>query len=76
MKGFLILVKPSRHSHCLPDETLDVPGIHQVIGSVMKRLLKEKVIFLLGNFSPEGLEVLLLLSLGAVLRLIAVLGLL
>jgi len=76
MKGFLILVKPPRHSNCFADETLNVPGVRQAIGSVVEQLFKEKIIFLLGNFSPEGTEILLLLTLGAVLRLLAVLGLL
>jgi hypothetical protein len=76
VKGFLILVKPSRQSDCFPDKTLDVPGIHQPIRSVMELLFKEKIIFLLRNLSPEGTEVLLLLALGTVLGLVAVLRLL
>src|SRR5260221_13011913 len=73
VKGLLILVKPSRQTHGLPDETLDVPGIRQAIGSVVEQLFKVKIIFLLGNLSPEGTKILLLLALGAFLRFVAVL---
>jgi len=76
VEGFLILVKPSRHSHGLPDETLDVPGIRQAIGSMVEQFFKVKIIFLLGNLPSEGPKILLLLTLGAVSRFVAVLQLL
>jgi len=76
VEGFLILVKPSRQTHGLPDETLDVPGIRQAIGSVVEQFFKVKIIFLLGNLSSEGTKILLFLTLGAVLRFVAILRLL
>jgi hypothetical protein len=74
VKSFLILVNPAGHSNYLSDEAFDVPRIRQAIGSVVELLFKEKIMFFLGNFPSEGSEILLLLTLGAVLRLFAVLG--
>jgi hypothetical protein len=76
MESFLILVNPAGHSNRLSGETFDVPRIRQAIGGMVELLFKEKLMFLLGNFSPKGSQILLLLALGAVLRLFAVLGLL
>jgi len=76
MKSFLILVNPAGHSNCFSGETFDVPRIRQAIRSMVELLFKEKLMFLLGNFSSNGAQILLLLALGAVLRLFAVLRLL
>src|SRR5882724_6798512 len=76
VKGLLILVKPSRQTHGFPDETLYVPSIRQAIGSVVEQFFKVKIIFLLGNLSSEGTKILLFLTLGAILRFVAILRLL
>jgi len=76
VKRFLILVKPSRHSHSLSDESLDIPGIRQMVGSVVEQFFKVKIIFFLRNLSTEGSEIWLPLALGGVLPLVAVLRLL